>query len=378
MLDVAIIGGGLSGLSLAQRLYHQGRSFAVFEARDRFGGRILSQTPPANTPAVGEDFRSDLGPSWIWPDQQPRIAAFLAEYSLETYPQWLEGRSLYQADRQLPAQPFIDHTTYASARRLVGGSFRLIETLLAQIPSDLLHLQHRLQSLTDLGEHVELRFDNPSTTLTIDARQVVLTLPPRLLMDSLIFDPPLDANLQHVMSHTSTWMAGHAKAVIYYRQAFWRKADYSGSVLASYQGAALGEIFDAGSANGGQAALSGFFALPASLREQYRDDLEALIIEQLVRLFGKAAAQPEGVVIKDWFTEPYTAAPADEMPPPSHPLYGHPWLQLDHWNDKLYFAGTETSNEHGGYLEGALASAERVAKALSLSDLSHISRSMRL
>ena len=44
MLDIAIIGAGLSGLSLADRLLEDNRHIAVFEARNRYGGRILSRS----------------------------------------------------------------------------------------------------------------------------------------------------------------------------------------------------------------------------------------------------------------------------------------------------------------------------------------------
>ena len=68
-----IVGGGLSGLSLAYRLAAQGRDFMVLEARDRFGGRILGQD------VGGGAF--DLGPAWFWPGQ-PRIAALIARLGL--------------------------------------------------------------------------------------------------------------------------------------------------------------------------------------------------------------------------------------------------------------------------------------------------------
>ncbi|MGY6274634.1 flavin monoamine oxidase family protein [Methylomonas sp. MgM2] len=373
MLDIAIVGGGLSGLSLARRLQSQRREFALFEARERFGGRVLSHAAPPGYPG----FRNDLGPSWIWPDDQRRIAAFLAENGMHTFPQWLDGRALYQSERQLPPQAYLDHTTYATARRIAGGSYRLIEVLLERVSNCSLHAGHRLLRIGDMGEYVELQFECAGNVTAVAARQAVLTVPPRLLIGSVEFEPALDARLQQAMNDTPTWMAGHAKAVIYYERPFWREADYSGSVLAAYRGAALMEIFDACSESGEVAALSGFFGLPAALRRRYRDDLEALIVEQLVSLFGPEAAKPHAFLIQDWFAEAYTATELDEIPPPAHPHYGHPWQQMDHWNDKLFFGGTETAAEHGGYLEGALVAAERVASALSLSQRCKTNRNCR-
>jgi monoamine oxidase len=361
MLDIAIIGGGLSGLSLAQILMTQNRSFAVFESRDRFGGRILSQSA---TDGDETGFRVDLGPSWIWPDFQPRIADFVQQNDIEVFSQWTEGKALYQTEREAPPQAYVDHETYGPARRVSGGSYRLVETLLQQLPVESLHLSHHLLEVINHDDYVELRFSVDSSNLSILARKVVMTIPPRLLVNSISFTPALDERLVDLMNNTATWMAGHAKAVIRYERAFWREADFSGNALAAYQGAALAEIFDACSADGEQAALSGFFALPVLLREKYRSDLDALILDQLVRLFGKDAAQPDEIIILDWFDERFTATQGDEIPPMGHPQYGHTWLQLDRWNEKLYFSGTETAAQFGGYLEGALESSERVARCL--------------
>ncbi|WP_455220759.1 flavin monoamine oxidase family protein [Kaarinaea lacus] len=366
MLDVAIIGGGLSGLSLARQLQGTNRTFKVFESRDRFGGRILSVPASHCKNDTAATFRCDLGPGWIWPEFQPRLAAFIEQNHIEVYPQWTSGKSLYQTDRQQPPQAYFDHDTYGSARRVNGGTYRLVGKLLQQLPQDSLVLKHQLLEINDAQDHIELCFNNNSSPVTITARQVVITIPPRLLINSVTFKPALDSRLYELMHNTITWMAGHAKAVIYYPHAFWRDAGFSGNALATYQGAALAEIFDACSPDGQVSALSGFLALPAELRAKYRGDLNALIIEQLVRLFGKEAAHPDEIHIKDWFEDSLTATQADEFPPGSHPEYGHAWLQLDHWNDKLYFGGTETAAQFGGYLEGALESAEHVANRLLL------------
>ena len=60
MHEVAIVGGGLCGLALAHSLQARGADWRLFEARDRLGGRILSQPD-------GRGGRIDLGPTWFWP-----------------------------------------------------------------------------------------------------------------------------------------------------------------------------------------------------------------------------------------------------------------------------------------------------------------------
>jgi monoamine oxidase len=364
MLDIAIIGGGLSGLSLALRLQDANRSFTVFESRDRCGGRILSIPASHIRDSANVNFGYDLGPGWIWPEYQPRIALFIEQNNIDVYSQWTSGNTLYQTDREIPPQTYIDGTTYGPARRVNGGTNRLVETLLQQLTQDAVRLNHHLLEVTQHSNYVELHFNVNSSRVTVNAKQVVITIPPRLMINTVVFNPALDLRLRDLMNNTATWMAGHAKAVVHYERAFWREAGFSGNALAAYPGAVLAEIFDACSPNGEHAALSGFFALPAQLRRKYRNDLEALLTDQLTRLFGKEAAQPDEIIIKDWCDEPLTATQADENPPATHPHYGHTWLQLDHWDDKLYFSGTETASQFGGYLEGALESTERVANSL--------------
>jgi len=358
MLDVAIIGGGLSGLALAERLHNSGRSFTLFESRQRLGGRILSH---ANSDS---SFHFDLGPSWIWPESQPRIARMVSERGLNIYPQWIAGRSLYQSGRDSAPQAFVDHMTYGPARRIEGGSVQLIEKLAQRLPQENLKLGYQLLAVNDQHDHVELTLRHGASTLCVRAKHLVIALPPRLAAESINFTPSLDERLAHLLSDTPTWMAGHAKALIRYRHAFWRNSGLSGSALAGYPGAILGEIFDASDNDGEYAALAGFFALPAPLRHRYREDLEPLLLAQLFQLFGPEATEPEEIVIQDWFAEPATATLADDPPPTEHPRYGHAWLQMGHWSNKLYFGASETAADFGGYLEGALEAAERVANQL--------------
>ena len=71
-----IIGGGLSGLALAEMLERDGRDYVLLEARSRFGGRI-------KTEHLGDGY-FDMGPAWFWP-AQPRIAGLIARFGLEKF-----------------------------------------------------------------------------------------------------------------------------------------------------------------------------------------------------------------------------------------------------------------------------------------------------
>ncbi len=354
--SVAIIGGGLAGLSLAQQLQDAGIDFQLFESRDRFGGRILTH----------DGF--DLGPSWIWPDDQPLISRFVRRHQLTLIEQWEEGNALFQAVHDAPPQRFPNPGSYAAAYRVQGGSRVLIDTLLKQLKTERLHLNHRLLGLKDHGEYIDLQIETPDGhTRHYQVQQVALMLPPRLLAKQVTFSPALNPELQTTMAETPTWMASHGKAVVQYATPFWREQGLSGSAFASFPGAILGEIFDAG--NDEQAALGGFFALPTAMRHQYREDLPSLILNQLMTLFGEAAASPKQLWIQEWSSEKETATEADYAPPNGHPPYAHPFFQLDHWNDRLYFGGSETARAFGGYLEGALQSAHFIAQQIQLSQL---------
>jgi monoamine oxidase len=86
-VDVAIIGGGLSGLSAAKELAAANKSIVVLEARDRVGGRVL------NANLAGKDVQ-ELGGEYIGPTQN-RVLALAAELSLPTYKTYTEGNSTF-------------------------------------------------------------------------------------------------------------------------------------------------------------------------------------------------------------------------------------------------------------------------------------------
>lgn len=369
MLEIAIIGGGLCGLALAASLKAQGVSFAVYEARSRLGGRIHSIHARNNGLAL------DMGAAWFWPQTQPRITRLIKDLKLVSFPQHDTGTLLNQNDPDAKPVALELDDMHSGARRIEGGSGALIQALGARLPAEILHMDHILTRLTDKGGHVELSFRNGSKTLAVQARQVVLALPPRLVEERLEFDPPLNGQLRESLRETPTWMAGNAKALAAYggadgmdtsgidRAAFWREDGLSGNAIAGHARAVLGEVHDACDALGARAALSAFFALPISVRGAFRLGLPLLVRSQLSQLFGPRAQEAE-IRIQDWADEPWTCAKLDQAPSDVHPAYDNRLLQTPAWNGQLHFGGSETAAFGGGYMEGALEAAGRLRREI--------------
>lgn len=377
ILELAVIGGGLAGLALAHSLQARHTDWALFEARPRLGGRILTTHTP-------EGLAVDLGPAWYWPDRHPSITRLVADLGLDSIAQPDDGRVLLLDDpnRQPRALAFDGATgalaasedtpatpgaVHGGARRLAGGMQALVQALSQALPAHRLHLGRALQRLVDHGSHVSLHFSGPAGAHSVLARRVVLCLPPRVAAEHITFEPALPADVLQAMQSTPTWMATAAKAAVPCAHPAWRDAGLAGNAWVTHPQAVLAEVYDAGPAAAGPAALAGFVALGVAQRAQFRAGMPLLIDSQVTMLFGAAAA-PGTPLLHDWATEPLTCSTLDlaqEALAAEHPPYGDTALQAALWRGRLWLGGSETARLGGGYLEGALASAGRLRRQLS-------------
>jgi monoamine oxidase len=84
--DVAIVGGGLAGLSAARDLTRAGLSVTVLEASDRPGGRVKNQTLAAGIPV-------ESGAAFVGPTQD-EVLRLIGQLGLQTFKAHHEGEDL--------------------------------------------------------------------------------------------------------------------------------------------------------------------------------------------------------------------------------------------------------------------------------------------
>lgn len=328
MLETAIVGGGLCGIALARSLRQRGGSFALFEARHRLGGRVLSARSRTG-------LALDLGPTWFWPDTQPLLTGLIAELGLSDFAQHDDGTVLHLKEADKSPEPISGPPLHQGARRLSGGMTRLIEALVRDLPPSSIHTGHELMRVIDCGTHVRLVFATSTESVAIEAKRAVLALPPRLLIDHVGFRPELDDATFEAMRSTETWMAAQAKVVIAYDQARWRDKGLSGNAFASHEQAVVGEIFDACDEGGDRAALGGFLAFAPALRETFAVGLPMLMDSQMVQLFGAELDGGEQHY-QDWATERFTCSALDRTTPRGeHSEIASPMLRRPLWDLSL-------------------------------------------
>ncbi|ANU25807.1 flavin monoamine oxidase family protein [Planococcus versutus] len=360
---VVIIGAGLSGLYAASLLVEHGINCRVLEARDRIGGRVLSIA--VSDRAESKQF--DLGPTWFWPQYEKVIAGLASRLNLGTFEQYTEGAMVSERSLNGPPQRLVlPEGSMEKSMRFTGGVQSLIAGVEKTLPLGTVELGKRVTSIRfdRIGAiTIKTKFANGKKE-EVQASAVILALPPRIIAQHIEFSPSLPTDVMTDLLNKPTWMAGQAKVVAVYDHPFWRDAGLAGYAT-SWVGP-LQEIHDASPVQG-PGALFGFFGMPAAVRQELGEDqLKEMVIDQLVRLFGPEAKNVRSIFYKDWSNDAETAVEDDSIPLMDFPAYGKP-PQWEEWQDKILFAGTETSTQFGGHLEGALQSAEQaVAEVVNL------------
>lgn len=339
-------------MSLAYLLSKKNIDSILLEASSRLGGRVQTVNGRLDTPM-------ELGATWF-SDLHHNLIALLEALDIEKYPQFSQGISLFRPGFGSPLKQFQVSPSEPPSYRIKGGSQKLITALSQKLNKESIKLNTKVLSISEVGINLKVETNLKS----YQADKVVLCLPPQLISSKINFDNSLNENLSALLPSVQTWMAGAIKFVLEYREPFWREKGYSGMLFS--QSDIITELHDHTNAEENRFGFTGF--LNGGAISYPQDSRKKLVLQQLETIWGSKASSPLTYQDKVW-DDDYILGGNKIISNP-HQNNGHPLLQQSYMNDKLIIAGTESSTAYGGYMEGAVISAQRSFYQLTESKVS--------
>jgi monoamine oxidase len=347
MEDIIIIGAGLSGLSTAFQLKKAGISFKILEAQNRLGGRIETIYGNQKTPM-------EMGATWFG-KEHVNLIQLLSELNIGYFEQHTEGIALFETMSFVPPQQYYVPANSHSAYRIKDGTYSIIERLQRHIGKKNIVLNAKIIEISE--EENKLKITD-SFKNDFYCKHLIISVPPKLVINSIKFTPELPQSINQVMQKTQTWMSGSIKFSVEYKKAFWREKGGAGSIY-SQSGLAT-EIYDHCNYETTKFALKGF--LNASASHYSIEERKGKVITQLKHYFGTEAETFESYNDKIW-NDKYIQPKEDTFLPP-HYNNGHSVYSDAYMNDKLFFTGTETVKIFSGYMEGAIIASNSITKRI--------------
>jgi monoamine oxidase len=422
-IDVLIIGVGAAGLIAWRELHSVGLRVVVLEARDRMGGRILTDHSTSSPIELGAEFVHGK-PKAIWPmlekarlkmqeisdtrmvfDQGglracaeywkifQRVNGQIQPAQDIPYGRFLEAAKA-SAFEKLITKSYVEGFNAARADvistsaiamadraaieiegdrqfRIKDGYASVIEWLATGLPSESLYLQTIVREIRWEQNRVEVLAETPNGERIFSANRLIVTVPLGVLKASsgipgaIQFIPALsekEAALEHLEM-------GHAiKLMICFKERFWESEGRFAFVISVDQGIPTWWTQEPLTSN----VLTGWAGGPAAekLVNISREELLDRAIESLSRIFAKSAGwlheRVDKIYYHNWSNDSFCRGAY------SYPKVGGLKAAQtlgEPINDTIFFAG-EATDSQGAYgtvhaaLNSGISAARKIAKAL--------------
>ena len=355
MKDIIIIGGGLSGLTAGYFLKNKAFNVQILEASEKIGGRI-------KTTLTTIDAALEMGATWVFSDYH--LKNLLSELGVGIYEQFNHGYGLYETSPNSKPQKFNagQMTGGQNYHKIAGGSYQVINALANKIGFENITTNAIVQQIEDKETFIRI---TTSEGNFYDAKNVIITIPPRLLEASITFLPKLYEKANEIRKKTHTWMGDSIKFSVEYKTPFWRKNNLAGLAVSNV--GLLREVQDHVNASNTAFALVGFLDLTEEQQSWTMEKRKEHVIKDMVRIFGEEGKDVLNYQDYIWRLDNNISVKGLV----NNGLYAHEnngnrEITKPEMNNKLFFAGAETSSENPGVMEGAVKSGKKAAEQILL------------
>jgi monoamine oxidase len=239
----------------------------------------------------------------------------------------------------------------AQQDRFVGGS-QLITLRMAESLSDRVVLSAPVRRV----EHDADGITVSAGDVVAGGKRVVVTAPPPAC-GRIDWQPALPMSRAQLTQRMPG--GSYLKCQAVYDEPFWRADGLSGGGVSDVGPATT--TFDNSPPDGSPGILLGF-ASGSDARRLSRlgvSERRRAVVEGFARMYGPHARKVERYIEQDWSREPWTGgAPIFYMPPGTWTGFGEALRQPI---GPIHWAGSETSTEWPGYMDGAVRSGDRAA-----------------
>ena len=346
--EIAVIGGGLTGLVLANLLQKNEQQAIILEARNRLGGRIYTHYEEGLAP-------TEMGATWLG-KKHTALVELLEELDIGIFEQLMGDRAIYHPISTSPPQLVQLPENTDPSYRIQGGSSALIDQLGSKLDPGRIFWGNKVASI----ERDTAGFLIQTDQQEFHAKKVVSTLPPNLLVSTVSFSPELPPELLQVARQTHTWMGESIKVSLAYEKPFWRASNLSGTIVSNV--GPIPEMYDHSNVEDDRFALKGF--LNGNYFSLTKAERLELVLNQLEQYYGSQVRDFLKYDERIWRNEGYTFHPyASHVLP--HQNNGHAVFQEAYLGGNFYIAGSETSTLFPGYMDGAVRSAQWVFQKIN-------------
>src|SRR3546814_526042 len=237
----------------------------------------------------------------------------------------------------------------AQESRIVGGS-QILALKMAEELGDTVRLSTPVKSVRNWkgSDVVEIE----TAKGVVNARQVIMALSPSQAAE-ISFIPALPAGKAGLISAWPTAGSG-TKTYLSYEKPFWRTQGHSGNIY-SFDCKPFAWAADASPADSSIGLLTTLTLSGDGLSPGAR---KAATLEIFAKCFGGEALKPTDYVQFDWATEAYTRGCVSPLKTGILTKYGS---AIRTATGSLIWAGTETSIQWMGYMDGAVRAGRRAA-----------------